>query len=239
MIVKLHSDDPKVLYLSVKGADKKEIRAKDIKTDQSVEILNPNLHIATLSDSKSNLDMEIEISPGKGYILSEALKKKDQVIGEIPIDANFSPITKINFRVESSRVGQRTDFDRLLLEIWTNGSILPEEALSEAASIIRRYFAPFIIGEEEEEEIVEEEQPSEEEVRMEKYLNMSVNELELSVRAANCVKRANIVTVGQLVTKSETDMLKYKNFGKKSLEEIKEVLKEMGLYFDMKIEKKD
>jgi DNA-directed RNA polymerase subunit alpha len=239
LIVKLHTDEPKVLYLSVNGAQQREVLAKDIKKDSGVEILNQNLHIATLSDSKSRLEMEIEISPGKGYILAEALKKEEQVIGEIPIDASFSPVKRVNFRMGSSRVGQRTDFDKLFLEIWTNGSVSPKDALSDAASILRRYLKPFVIEEEEEEEEeVEEEQPDEEELKMKKYLNTNVNELELSVRAANCVERASIKIVGELVSKTEAEMLKYKNFGKKSLEEIKEVLKEMGLFFNMEFDKK-
>ena len=237
LILRSHTKKPKIIHLV--ASKKGEIRAKDIKTDETVEILNPELVIATLSKDRK-LSIEMEVGKGRGYVSSESNKKEGQAIGFIPVDSIFSPVKKVMFSVEDTRVGQRTDYDKLIIEIWTNGTITPEDALVYSANISQRHMDIFTaFGEfpDEEEEIKEEKSKAEKEI-FEK-LNKPVSDLELSVRSANCLREAKIQNIGEIVKKTETEMLKYRNFGKKSLSEIKIILEEMGLSFGMKIDELD
>ncbi|MGD2125465.1 MAG: DNA-directed RNA polymerase subunit alpha [Desulfobacteraceae bacterium] len=209
------------------------VTAADIETDGMVEILNPEQHIATLN-KEANLDMEMLVKMGKGYVPAEPNKDADRGIGVIFIDAIFSPIQKVNYVVTNARVGQITDYDKLTLEVWTNGSVLPEDAVAYAAKILKEQMTPFINFEEEPEPFEEEEE--EEEQKLNQNLFRPVSELELSVRSANCLKNANITLIGELVQKTESEMLKTKNFGRKSLNEIKGILEEMGLALGMKLD---
>ncbi|HEX9756751.1 MAG TPA: DNA-directed RNA polymerase subunit alpha [Nitrospiria bacterium] len=229
--VKLHSDRPKTIYLKKNGPC--EVRAKDIIHDADVEILTPDLPIATL-DKDSSLNVEMNVKIGRGYVPAERNKEEGMSIGTIPVDSIFSPIKRINFYVENARVGRVTDYDKLILEIWTDGSVRPDDALAFAAKILKDHLALFINFEETAELI----EPKLDDVKekFNKNLLRSVNELELSVRAANCLKNANIKTISDLVNRSENEMLKTKNFGRKSLNEIKEILSEMGLSLGMKLE---
>ncbi|NOX97829.1 MAG: DNA-directed RNA polymerase subunit alpha [Nitrospirae bacterium] len=228
LVIKLHEDEPKTIRIKAKGEG--EVRAVDIIKDDQVEILNPNLHIATLN-KEGGLEMTMEVGTGKGYVSAEKNKKEDHPIGVIPIDSIFSPVKKVNYHIEPTRVGQETDYDRLILEVWTNGGLSPQEAVESAAEVLKKHFVMFITPGEEVEEKSEE--VSEEETKRQEYLKQSVSELELSVRSANCLKGARIQTIGELVQKAEAEMLKYPNFGKKSLAEIKEILAEMGLSLGM------
>jgi len=225
------SDGVKVLRLEGKGQG--ELKAGDIQADASVEILNPEHHIVSLSED-GILSLEMTARLGKGFVPAEANKEEDQPIGFIPLDASFSPIRKVNYVVTQARVGQRTDYDKLTLEVWTNGSLNPETAVAYAAKILKEHLSMFINFEEEPEG--HEERALEETPVLNENLYRSVNELELSVRAANCLKNANIRYIGELVQKTEQEMLKTKNFGRKSLNEIKEILQEMGLHLGMKLE---
>ena len=230
--LKLHTDKPKTIHLRKKGPG--EAKASDIIHDADVEILNPDLHIATL-DKEATVDMEMVVKPGRGYVPAERNKEEGLPIGVIPVDSIFSPVKRVNFQVENARVGRVTDYDKLLIEIWTDRSISPQEALSTAAGVLREHLTIFISPEELSEPKPEAKR-DEERREINKNLFRSVNELELSVRAANCLKNANIKTIADLVQKTETEMLKTKNFGKKSLNEIKEILAEMGLGLGGKIE---
>jgi DNA-directed RNA polymerase subunit alpha len=229
--LKLHGDGPKKGIVEVKG--KSEVRARDIQVDSEVEVLNPDLHIATLNRD-GDLRMEVEINGGRGYVSADQHSQVDRPIGVVPIDSMFSPITKVNYDVEATRLGQRIDYDKLTLEVWTDGSILPNDALAVGAKILRDHFQMFIHFEEPIEEEVEEE-VDEEVVRVRKLLDKSVEELELSVRSSNCLRAAEIKSIGDLVRKSEAEMLKFRNFGRKSLKEIQDILGEMGLHFGMDI----
>ena len=234
LVLRSHSKEPKIIELSV--SKKGVAKASDIKTDETVEILNPDLVLATLTKDKK-LKIQMEVGRGRGYVPAERNKKEGMPVGYIPIDSVFSPVSKVMFRVEDTRVGQRTDYDKVSLEIWTNGSISPKDALCYSANIFQRHldlFAKFGEFPEEEDEV--EEEKSQQEKELLEKLNKSVSELELSVRSANCLREAKIQTLGDMVKKSEGDMLKYRNFGKKSLTEIKEILDTMGLYFGMKVE---
>lgn len=231
LILKVEDESPRIAKISAEGEG--EVTGANIMTDGGVEVLNPGLHIATL-DKGGKLNIEMEVATGRGYVPAEMNKKEDQPIGVIPVDSVFSGVRKANYAVEDTRVGQRTDYNRLIVEIWTNGVITPGEALDKAAQILRKYLSKFVTTEEEEEEI--EEELSEEEKKRIEYLNMPVSELELSVRSQNCLEAAKIETIAGLVQKTEQDMLKYKNFGKKSLNEIKQILAEMNLSFGMKLE---
>ena len=231
LILKVEDESPRIAKISAEGEG--EVTGADIMTDGGVEVLNPGLHIASL-DKGGKLNIEMEVATGRGYVPAEMNKKEDQPIGVIPVDSVFSGVRKANYAVEDTRVGQRTDYNRLIVEIWTNGVITPGEALDKAAQILRKYLSKFVTTEEEEEEI--EEELSEEEKKRIEYLNMPVSELELSVRSQNCLEAAKIETIAGLVQKTEQDMLKYKNFGKKSLNEIKQILAEMNLSFGMKLE---
>lgn len=229
--LKMLTDSTKTLTLEARGEGR--VTAGDIKTDGTVEILNPNLHLATLSPD-GQLSMELIVKSGKGYVPAEANKEENQPIGFIPLDASFSPIRKVNYTVSQARVGQRTDYDKLTLEVWTDGSVTPEDAIAYAAKILKDQLTLFINFEEEPERV--EERPAEEAPILNENLYRSVNELELSVRAANCLRNANIRYIGELVQKTEQEMLKTKNFGRKSLNEIKDILAEMGLSLGMKLD---
>jgi len=229
--LKFLSEGDKTLYLESKGEGR--VKAGDIRTDGTVVILNPDQHIATLS-SDGQLNMEFFARSDKGYIPAEVNKEETQPIGYIPLDAAFSPIRKVNYVVTQARVGQRTDYDKLTLEVWTDGSLSPESAVAYAAKILKDQLTLFINFEEEPEKM--EEKPEEQPAILNENLYRGVNELELSVRAANCLRNANIRWIGELVQKSEQEMLKTKNFGRKSLNEIKEILQEMGLQLGMKLD---
>ena len=228
----MHCDDPR--FLTIETNKKGEITAADIKEDPEIEILNKDLPICTCTE-KVKLNMEILIGHGRGYVPAENHVLEDFAIGLIPIDSNFSPVTKVNYTVKNTRVGQRTDYDSLTMELTTNGSVTPEDALGYAAKILKDHMLLFIHFEEEPEEEVDE-AVNEEVEKMKELLGRSVEELELSVRSSNCLKAANIKTLGELVTKSESDMLKYRNFGRKSLKEIADILDGMGLHLGMDIE---
>src|SRR5689334_6826793 len=229
--LKLHGDGPKKGIVEFKG--KGEVRAKDIQVDSEVEVLNPDLHIATLNRD-GDLRMEVEINGGRGYVSADQHSTADRPIGVIPIDSLFSPVTKVNYTVEATRLGQRIDYDKLTLEVWTDGSILPNDAISMSSKILRDHFS-LLISFEEEPQQEEEAAVDEDKVRIRKQLEKSVEELELSVRSSNCLRAAEIKTIGELVTKGEAEMLKYRNFGRKSLKEIQDILAEMGLHFGMDI----
>lgn len=224
LALKVHSDEPQVVWLEATGEG--EVTAADIQLNSEVEILNPELHIATL-DSGAKLSMEITVEKGRGYRPSEKNRKEEHVIGVIPVDSIFSPIKKVNYTVADTRVGQITDYDKLTLEVWTDGTILPDEAVSLSAKILNDHFKLFIgltekIGDV---EIMVEK----EEEEKDKILDMSIEELDFSVRSYNCLKRAGINTVGELIQKTEEEMMKVRNLGKKSLEEVDDKLKSLGL----------
>ena len=212
------------------------VTAADFAVDNSIEILNPDQVIATL-DVDGKLNLEAQVGVGRGFCLAEGNKDLAFDIGVIPIDSAFSPVTRVNYDVVNTRVGQRTDYERLILDIWTDGRVSPDEALKTSAALLRHHLDAFVATAD---EILEFDSPSQadsteiEDLR--RKLNMGVGEIELSVRSANCLNAAGITTVGELVTKTEADMLKYRNFGKKSLTEIREKLQEMGLSFGMKID---
>lgn len=235
VVLRSHSRVPKTVYIKV---DKKgEIRARNIICDESVEVVNPDHLIATLTQDIS-FNMELEISKGRGYVPADQNKKDDLPIGAIAIDSIFTPVVKVNYLVENTRVGQRTDYDRVILEIWTNGAIQPKEALLYAANILQRHLDVFVsYGQLPEEQEEEEEISAEEEAVYEK-LRLPVSELELSVRSANCLKDANIRTIADLVRKTESELLGFRNFGKKSLNEINELLVVMNIHLGMKVDSK-
>ncbi|MDP8213523.1 MAG: DNA-directed RNA polymerase subunit alpha [Candidatus Zapsychrus exili] len=233
LVIRLHSKVPKLIY--IRAEKKGVIKAADIICDETVEILNPELHIATLSrDTKLNVEMEV--SRGRGYVPAEANKK--DAVDSIAVDSIFTPIVKANFSVENTRVGQRTDYDKLILEIWTNGGISPKEALLYGANILQRHLDVFVSYGQLPEEEEEEEEISSEEVALYEKLRLPISELELSVRSANCLKDANIKTIAELVKKAESELLTFRNFGKKSLTEINDLLKIMGLHLGMKVDAK-
>ena len=214
------------------------VTAADIQEDANIEIVNPDQVICTL-DTQRRFLAELEINVGRGYCPGEDNKEPDQPIGVIAIDSLFSPVKLVKYSVENTRVGQMTDFDKLILEVWTDGRINPEDALKQSASIIKHHLDIFDrVNEESIEFESEQAEVSEEQNKLRKLLNMSVNEIELSVRAANCLNNANITTVGELAMKSEQEMLKYRNFGKKSLNEIKAKLEQLGLSLGMKIDER-
>src|ERR1041384_6348983 len=223
--------EPQTLLLSVHKDG--VVNAGDIRLVQNLEIVNPKQVICTL-DKKKKFEMELEVKVGRGFLPGDENKKPDQAIGVIAIDSLFSPVTRVRYAVESARVGQRTDYDRLILEIWTDGRVSPDDALTQASAILQHHLDVFVGYDKnavEFEEVADKQ--DEEKGKLKKLLNMSVNEIELSVRAANCLNNANITTVGQLAMKSEQEMPKYRNFGKKSLNEIKEKLNALGLTLGM------
>jgi DNA-directed RNA polymerase subunit alpha len=234
ILFKAHSRDPQTLLLSANKEG--EVTAADIQLNQNVELVNPTQHICTL-DKKKKFEMELEVKVGRGFLPGDENKKPNQPIGVVAIDSLFSPVTRVRYLVENARVGQRTDYDRLILEVWTDGRISPDDALTQASAILQHHLDVFVGYDKnavEFEEVVDKQ--DEEKTKLKKLLNMSVNEIELSVRAANCLNNANITTVGQLAMKTEQEMLKYRNFGKKSLNEIKEKLAALGLTLGMTFE---
>ena len=236
IVLNSHSKIPKTIYLK---ADKKGVvKAKDIQADETIEIINPELHIATLTkDTKLNIEMEV--SRGRGYVAGELNKREDKTAGFIAIDSIFTPIKKINYFVENTRVGQRTDYDKLILEIWTNGSINPKDALLYGSNILQRHLDIFVSFGQLPEDIAEEEpEMTKEDTALYEKLRLPISELELSVRSANCLREAGIKTIADLVKRSEDEMLNFKNFGKKSLTEIQELLVGMGVTLGMQVDPK-
>lgn len=232
LVLKYHGKQPKKVIIDVKR--KGPVTAKDIQADETVEIINPDLHIATLT-KENRFYLEMEVSRGRGYIPAERNKQEGMSIGTIAVDSIFSPVVKVNFSVEETRVGQITDFDRLILEITTNGAMTPEEALLYASNILQRHLDIFVnYGE----LPVEEEEEEEEDKEFLELVNKPITELELSVRSANCLEAANIKTIGDLIQKTEAQMLKYKNFGKKSLSEIQNILQGMNLHLGMNVQER-
>jgi DNA-directed RNA polymerase subunit alpha len=231
--LKLHTEGPKNIRVKAEGP--KVLKAGDIITGDAVEVLNPDHYLSTLSrDGK--LSMEMVVKMGRGYVPAERNKEENQPIGTIPMDAIFSPIKKVNYAVTNARVGQITDYDKLTLEVWTDGSLNPEEAVAHAAKILKDQLSIFITFEEEEETEISHTEEEEQKEAFNENLLRSVDELELSVRSANCLKYANIKLIGDLVQKTEAEILDTKNFGRKSLNEIKEILTEMGLSLGMKLD---
>jgi DNA-directed RNA polymerase subunit alpha len=231
--LKLHTEGSKTIRVKAEGP--KVLKAGDILTGDAVEILNPDHYIATLSrDGK--LSMEITVKVGRGYVPAERNKEESQPIGTVPMDAIFSPIKKVNYTVTNARVGQITDYDKLTMEVWTDGSLNPEEAVAHAAKILKDQLSIFITFEEEEEAEMPYPEDEEEKEALNENLLRSVDELELSVRSANCLKHANIKLIGDLVQKTEAEILATKNFGRKSLNEIKDILSEMGLSLGMRLD---
>jgi DNA-directed RNA polymerase subunit alpha len=226
--------EPRTVSLSVNKEG--PITAGEIQTVTGIEVLNTDQIICTL-DKKQKFEAEFEVKVGRGFFTGDENKRADTPIGVIPIDSIFSPVTRVKYAVENTRVGQRTDYDKLLLEVWTDGRITPDDALLQASAILRHHLDVFVNYDDSQIEFDQTtEETSQENTRLKKLLNMSVNEIELSVRAANCLNNANITTVGQLAMKTEAEMLKYRNFGKKSLNEIKEKLQQLGLSLGMKFE---
>ena len=231
---KAHTRDEQTLLLSVnkEGA----VTAADIQTNQNVELVNPTQHICTL-DKKKKFEMELTVKVGRGFCPSDENKKPGQAIGIVAIDSIFSPVTRVRYAVEAARVGNRTDYDRLVLEVWTDGRITPDDALTQASAILAHHLDVFVGYDKDAIEFEEAaDKQDDEKSKLKKLLNMSVNEIELSVRAANCLNNANITTVGQLALKTEQEMLKYRNFGKKSLNEIKDKLVSLNLGLGMNFE---
>lgn len=231
--LKLLGDEPKTVTLSVNK--KGEYNAGDIQADADIQIINPQIPIVNLSDDVK-FYMELDIDSGRGYVSSDDNKKPGKPAGTIFLDSRFSPVIKVNYSVEDTRVGQRTDYDKLIMEVFTDGTISPEEAITFSAKLIRDHLNIFA-GIDQEIEIAEEEKVDEEILRIRNLLKMRVDELELSVRSSNCLHAANIVTLEDLVRKSESEMLKYRNFGRKSLNELNAILSELGLSFGMDVDK--
>jgi DNA-directed RNA polymerase subunit alpha len=234
LVLRSYSKSPKKVYIKEEG--EKAVTAKDISTDETIEIVNPDLHIATLTSKKAKLNMEIEIGRGRGFVPAEVNKREDMSLDVIPIDSIFTPVKRVAFKIENTRVGKRTDYDKLILEIFTNSAIEPKEALIYAAKVLSKHLELFFtlgeIAEEEAEEL------SPEEVSLYEKLKIPISELELSVRSANCLREADIKILADLVEKSEAEVLSYRNFGKKSLNEVVTLLKTMGLTLGTKIDRK-
>ena len=234
VLLKSFTRDTRWIRLSKKGPC--VVTAGDFAVDNSIEVLNPDQVIATL-DTDGSLNLEAQVGVGRGFCLAEGNKDSSFDIGVIPIDSAFSPVTRVNYDVVNTRVGQRTDYERLILDIWTDGRVSPDEALKTSAALLRHHLDAFV---ETTDDILEFESPTQRDTTetedLRRKLNMGVNEIELSVRSANCLNSAGIRTVGELVQKTEADMLKYRNFGKKSLTEIKDKLQEMGLCLGYKFD---
>jgi DNA-directed RNA polymerase subunit alpha len=234
--VKFKAHDHEVRNLRINVNKEGAVTAGDIEDSAQCEVLNKDLVICTL-DKKHRFEAELEVKVGRGFARGDENKHPDQPIGVIAIDSIFSPVTRVKYAVGNTRVGQRTDYDKLEIEIWTDGRVTPEDALVQASSILKKHFEPFYAYDENAVEFDEmPKEQTQENQKMKKLLNMSVNEIELSVRAANCLNNANITTVGQLAMKSEAEMLKYRNFGKKSLNEIKDKLVQLNLSLGMKFD---
>ena len=228
LCLKMEGNEPKVIRIDAEG--EKEVTAADIICDADIEVLNPDLHIATLNED-GKLKIEMTVERGRGYVPADKNKKPDDTIGVVPIDSIFSPVQRVNYTVQDTRVGNVTDYDKLILEVWTDGSMRPEEAVSKAAGILVMHLKLFqnMDGIPEEEEVEETTFPEEEEDTSSKVLDMTIEDLDLSVRSFNCLKRANINTVADLTAKTEDDMMKVRNLGRKSLEEVKKKLEDLGL----------
>lgn len=233
--LKSYIDRPKIITIDKTGPG--EVSAADIIHDADIEVLNSDLHIAEL-DKGGRLRIEMQVKQGMGYAQAELNKEEEQEVGVIPIDAIFSPVRRVNFNVVNTRLGKSTEYEKLILQVWTDGSIAPVDAIAQAAKILKDLFTIFINFEDKEEIIVEkkEEEKEREHPKFNENLLKSVDELELSVRAYNCLKNANIRTIGELVQKTESEMLKTKNFGRKSLSSIKGILSDMGLHLGMKLD---
>jgi DNA-directed RNA polymerase subunit alpha len=231
--LKMHSDTTRTLYLRVDKAG--EVKARDIQTDADVEILEPDARIATVSEG-GKLHMEMRVKRGRGYISADKNFDEDLGIGWIPVDSVHSPVKKVNYLVEAARLGQTTDYDKLTVDVWTNGSINPRDAVSLAAKLVRDHLNIFINLDESLESSAEGASEPARVGALNEHLDKSVEELELSVRSYNCLKNANIRTIRELVAKTEAEMLKTKNFGRKSLNEIKEILTTMGLSLGMRMD---
>lgn len=229
---KMHGQESRTIRIIRKGEG--VVKAGDIITDANVEVLNTDHHIATCS-ADANLEMDMVVKMGKGYVPADRNRDEKAPVGTIPIDSIFSPINKVNFTVSNARVGQITDYDKLNLEVWTDGSVKPEDAVAYAAKILKEQLTIFI-NFDEETEPSEEVEVEEEREKLNENLYRSVEELELSVRSANCLKNAGIKLIGELVSRSEAEMLKTQNFGRKSLNEIKDILADMGLTLGMKLD---
>lgn len=233
LVLRSHAEGPKTI--TIKADKKGPVLAENITADETVEIINPDLIICNIS-KPAKLYIEMEVGRGRGYLPAEKNKREDQSIGVIPIDSIFSPVTRINYLVENTRIGQMTDYDKVILEIWTNGAIDPKEALTRAAAVLQNHLNIFISSD----GITEEQEASEttqEDMELWNKLRQPVSDLELSVRSTNCLREANIKTIADLVQKEEPEMLKYRNFGKKSLAEIQVILKGMGLSLGMNLDK--
>ena len=224
LCIKMHASGPKKVIVDASGAC--EVTAGDMIVDSEVEVVNPELHLATLDDG-ARLYMEIILESGRGYVAADRNKKPDMPIGQIAVDSIFTPIRKVNFTVEDTRVGQITDYDKLVLEVWTDGTIKPDEAVSLAAKILTEHLALFINLTEHVQGV--EIMVEKEEDKKEKILEMTIEELDLSVRSYNCLKRAGINTVDELVQRNEEEMMKVRNLGRKSLEEVQQKLQGLGL----------
>jgi DNA-directed RNA polymerase subunit alpha len=229
---KMHGQEPRTIRIMHKGEG--VLKARDIITDSNVEILNSDHHIATCSKD-ANLEMDMVVKMGKGYVPADRNRDEKAPVGTIPIDSIFTPVIKVNFTVTNARVGQITDYDKLILEVWTDGSVKPDDAVAYAAKILKEQLTIFI-NFDEEAEPTEEVEVEEEREKLNENLYRSVDELELSVRSANCLKNAGIKLIGELVSRSEAEMLKTQNFGRKSLNEIKDILVDMGLTLGMKLD---
>jgi DNA-directed RNA polymerase subunit alpha len=229
--LKLHADHPETIRISAKGPC--TVTSKDIEVNQNVEILDPDIHIATIGE-EGRLEMEMRVKGGRAYVPADRNFDEDLSIGYIPVDSAHSPVSRVNYRVEDARLGQTTDYDKLTLEVWTDGTVAPQDAIALAAKLVQNHLAIFVNFEESGEDL--EDSFGGEDESLHENLNRSVDELELSVRSYNCLKNANISSIADLVLKSEQEMLKTKNFGRKSLVEIKEILSEMGLSLGMKLE---
>ena len=233
--IRYHGEEERVLRVNCEGPG--EVTAADLAIDPSVQIMNPDLHIATLEEGTS-LNMELTVARGRGYVFADEHKSPDLPIGHIPMDANYSPVQKVHYETENARVGRRTDYDRLAIEVWTDGSLRPEDVVAQAARILSEHLTLFISFEEEP-EAVEEKEVDDETKRVARLLVMPVDELELTVRSANCLRAAGITQLGELVARSEAEMLKYRNFGRKSLNELSEILDKMNLSWGMDLEAYD
>ncbi len=232
IVLKMDGREPRMIRLSAKG--EKEVTAGDIDTGGTVEIVNPEQPIARLGKG-AVFEMELGVGLGRGYRPAELNKNPDSPIGVIPVDSIFSPVRKVKYYVEDTRVGQRTDYNRLIMEIWTDGRLTPREALIQSSAVLKKHLDMFTDQDLYAIEFEEDIETEDKEDKLQKLLNMPINEIELSVRSSNCIKSANIQTIGDLVRRSEAEMLKYRNFGKKSLEEIKSILSSLGLSLGMEI----
>lgn len=233
LILRYHGKEPKKITIDIKRSG--PVTARDIQADETIEVINPELHICTLT-KETRFFVEMEVERGRGYVIAERNKKEGSPIGVIPVDSLFSPVTKVNFAVEETRVGQITDYDRLIIEVWTNKAVNPEEAMLYASNILQRHLDIFVNYGELPADVEEEGEEQDQEFL--ELIRKPISELELSVRSANCLAAGNIKTIGDLIQKTEAQMLKYKNFGKKSLAEITAILTEMGLQLGINIEER-